>query len=72
MTDNSPPAFPASGTERTLWGLSQRDYFAAMALQGSLAAETENTAFSSHAKAAAYAFDLADAMIAEQKKRQES
>jgi hypothetical protein len=45
-------------------GMSLRDYFAAAAMQGLLAAET----YSKHSSIANYSYDIADAMLAERAK----
>lgn len=83
MKDNGGPAFPcevmtggivtdASGINRyatePMPGMTLRDYFAAKAMQG-LLAQSCGVAMLSDPKAdAKYAYDMADAMIAERAK----
>ena len=57
------PAFPVSGEDCYLTGLSARDFFAAAALAG--ASYDGDGAFSSVSDVARYCYALADAMIAE-------
>jgi hypothetical protein len=75
MNDNTldqgstPSAFPSSGLEYTekgkSWaqaGMTLRDYFAAKAMQGSLASMVKGQAFE-HGMGATWAYEVADAML---------
>lgn len=62
------PAFPALGTDRTqFWdGMSLRDWFAGMALQGFLASQHEGWS-GTQDTTVRFAFEYADAMLAQRK-----
>lgn len=60
MSDGG-PAFPALDARTMLSGMSLRDYFAAQALQGVLAADTEELL--SVDAIASVAYRIADAML---------
>jgi len=63
----TPPdyAFPQPYQEcmSHLRGLTMRDYFAAKAMQGELASQREGYDWSQTSKLAAYAYQIADAML---------
>ena len=66
--DNGAPAFPiTAGHEVYATGLSARDWFAGMALQGVLA--SDGTGFASANELAAAVYEIADAVLAEREKR---
>jgi hypothetical protein len=60
------PAFPALDARTMLSGMSLRDYFAAKALQGVLAADTEELL--SVGAIASVSYRIADAMLKEREK----
>jgi hypothetical protein len=57
------PAFPALDARTMLSGMSLRDYFAAKAMQGELAAQGDRYQWQSVDKLALYAYEMADAML---------
>lgn len=62
------PAFPITDLQnKTYRGLSVRDYFAAKALQGMLAARSA-TVMDAAEHSAVWAYGMADAMLAERSK----
>ena len=63
------PAYPVPGlqNDEAFNGMSLRDYFAAQALQGSLSALSENSPHNP-SWLAKWAYDMADAMLAERAK----
>lgn len=72
--DDGGPAFPALHTIDGNWtrepldkyaGMTLRDYFAAAALQGAIAATANAASDPAPERAANYAFRVADAMLAE-------
>jgi hypothetical protein len=76
-TDHGGPAFPTKNAMQTgpseyrFEGMTLRDYFASDAMNG-LLAQSMGTALSSPPKdAAAYAYAVADAMLAERQRAQE-
>ncbi len=64
--NNGGPAFPALDARTMLSGMSLRDYFAAKALQGVLAADTEELL--SVDAIASVSYRIADAMLKERDK----
>lgn len=56
---NGGQAFPSGATS----GMTLRDYFAAQALQGSLASDTPDYNYASFDARAANCYELADAML---------
>ena len=67
---NNPPAFPASPDTKTFQGMTLRDYFAAKAMQGIFASNTEHDHEDSHIfdAVAEAAYLQADAMLAAREK----
>ena len=67
--DNGGPAFPVgSGDMRDPVGMTLRDYFAAMALQGAMAGGSIRSG-TTNAEIATVAYGLADAMLAARKEK---
>lgn len=62
-TDTSGPAFP-SGLPVDEYGLTKREFFAAMAMQGELSAQPEGGSWDPH-DLAKLSVEYADALIAE-------
>jgi len=68
--NNGGPAFPSHGSmgEVVQEGMTLRDYFAARAMQGELASQTEDEYYSPTVKAmtglAEWPYEMADAMLA--------
>jgi hypothetical protein len=60
--DNGGPAFPVAFTTTPLQGMTLRDYFAAKAMAGFLASDADAPSYDT---LAAFAYQCADAMIAE-------
>ena len=60
------PAFPFFNDENLYQGITKREYFAAMAMQGMLANASYDTC--SFAKIAKDSFSVTDAMLAESEK----
>lgn len=71
MTDPNDPAYPPTyetmgkGDYINALGLTKREYFAAMAMQGMIASETETLRFAMREKLASESVAMADALIAE-------
>ena len=63
MEKESYSAFPSTDNRVQFSGMSLRDYFATKAMQGELASQSEDYEWSSTAKLAAYAYEVADAMM---------
>ena len=70
-TDDGGPAFPIAitGSHETYLGMSLRDYFAGMALQGMYSNPNCN-AFGCHDQTKEEAYEIADAMITHRTKQQ--
>lgn len=64
---NGGPAFPYHGPDATKAGITMRDYFAAVALQGFTSTLT-GTGEPLHDRLAQDAYKMADAMLAERNK----
>ena len=70
--DRGPRAFPISADEFFDRGMLLRDYFAAAALTGYLAAHADGeTALPKKVEIAEYAYRMADAMLVERRKKPE-
>ncbi len=69
---NGGAAFPSPETENfgNEWGISARDYFAAAALTGFVAAHDASEEYVNPANCADIAYEIADAMLAERNKRE--
>ena len=68
--DEGGPAFPSVVHSARWEGMSRRDWFAGMALQGILAARTDQHYWAAPSEVATRCYDLADAvLVAGQKER---
>jgi hypothetical protein len=65
--DNGEPAFQQSMYDTSIQGMTLRDWFAGMALQGQYASCRPGYDFATQADAAKQAYSIADAMLAARK-----
>lgn len=62
------PIFPPADRDQVTEGMTLRDYFAAKAMQGLIAQSSGSALNSRKHVAAQYAYEMADAMLAERSK----